>query len=189
MPVRDIDRTWSRVRQGDRSAFAEWLKLTEIPLRMCLRRFARAVDVEEVMQEGLLRLWVLAPDRDLKGDNASLRYAVTVMVNLAKKTARRNGLLETIGIDAKGVNPSVDPEPPSDPGLARIIVLCFENLPPRPRQVIEALVEAGFALPHEELARRNGMKRNTFIQNLVRGRKAIRECLRNNGVDFHFLET
>ena len=54
-------------------------------------RFARAVDVEGVVQETLMRMWLHARDRgrELEGENASLRFAVGVARNVARSEARR----------------------------------------------------------------------------------------------------
>jgi RNA polymerase sigma factor (sigma-70 family) len=187
--VTEVDRRWQEVKTGDPRAFAGWLRLTEIPLRRSLRRFATAVDVEEVMQEGLLRLWMLAPGKDLRGENASLRYAVTVMHNLARKIAKRNGLIHLIPDDEIERTNPVNPGPLPDPALARIIKMCLGKLPRKPRRVMEMIVAAGHAVSNRILAERLGMKLNTLVQNLVRGRKALRRCLERNGVRLDFLET
>lgn len=185
----EVDQRWQEVKRGDPRAFARWLRLTEIPLRRSLRRFATAVDVEEVMQEGLLRLWMLAPGKDLRGENASLRYAVTVMHNLAGKIAKRNGLIHLIPDDEIDRTNPVNPGPLPDPALARIIKMCLDKLPGKPRQVMEMIVVAGHAVSNRILAEQLGMKLNTLVQNLVRGRKTLRRCLERNGVRLDVLET
>ncbi len=85
----EIDHAFEGTRAGDAEAFAAWVRLVEISLRGSLRHFARAVDVEAVMQEGLLRMWRLAPALKLEGQSASLRFALRMLHNLAVSEALR----------------------------------------------------------------------------------------------------
>ena len=85
----EIDALFRRTRAGEHDAFTAWVRLCEMPLRNSLRRFARAVDVEAVLQEGLLRMWRLAPTLELEGKDASLRMAHTIVRRLAISEARR----------------------------------------------------------------------------------------------------
>ena len=78
-----VDTAFRAVSRGDHGAFARWVGLVEIPLRGSLRRFARQVDVEAIVQEGLLRMWRLASRVELEGEDASLRYALRLVRNLA----------------------------------------------------------------------------------------------------------
>ena len=57
-----LEDAFQLARSGNPEAFAECMGMAEIPLRRSLRRFARAVDVEVVVQETLLRMWLLAND-------------------------------------------------------------------------------------------------------------------------------
>ncbi|MHC4210719.1 MAG: hypothetical protein ACYSWT_13510, partial [Planctomycetota bacterium] len=66
-----IDDAYERTQEGDQEAFTSWVRLCETPLRKSLRPFAPYVDVESVVQEGLLRMWTLAPTLTLEGENAS----------------------------------------------------------------------------------------------------------------------
>jgi len=74
-------------------AFADWMGRVERLIRLSLRRFARAADVEGVVQETLMRMWLLArePERRLTGEDASLRYALGMARNIARSEARRLG--------------------------------------------------------------------------------------------------
>ncbi len=178
-----IDRAFERVRHGDRSAFAEWLQLVEGPLLRSLRPFCRAVDPEEIMQEGLMRVWVLARTMELTGENASLKYSLRLMRNLALQVARRNRLMHQVSVEAIEGKLKIEPDPPSDPGLAGIIRLCLERLPRRPRQALLARINNEFVSPDRTLAEALGMKTNTFRQNIVRARRYLAECLGRHGVD------
>src|SRR5437867_4005885 len=77
---------------GNETAFAEWMSIVEIPLRLSLRRFARVVDVEAILQETLVRMWLVArdPRRILQGASASLRFAYRVARNVVREEVRRN---------------------------------------------------------------------------------------------------
>jgi DNA-directed RNA polymerase specialized sigma24 family protein len=183
--VTPIDLPFLLVQEGDHDGFATWLSLVEPALRASLRGFARSVDVEAVLQEGLTRMWVLAPRVRLEGKNASLRYALALVRNLARHEAKRLGVFTTLEPDAEGhapPEPSVPPEPVSDPALRRAIEECLEKLPPQPRRAITARLESDGAVPDRELAMAMGMLPNTFLQNVVRARRSMATCLEGKGV-------
>ena len=182
--ISQLDRTFQAVRAGDTEAFAEWLGLVELPLRSSLGSFASTADVEAVLQEGFLRIWLLAPTLELKGPNASLRYATRMVQNLALCEVRRLGrvvpvqleLLESLTEDL------VDAPSPPDPALRDLIARCIERLPRRPREALEARLRNPGLLPDRDLAARMRMTTNTFLQNVVRARRLMSDCLRSHGV-------
>src|SRR5262245_59510257 len=94
----------------------------ERPVRLSLRAFARAVDVEGVVQETLLRMWMFAQDREreLTGENASLRFAIGMARNIARNEARRLGRERLLPPEDMPEIPTL-PEPASDPRLAQVI--------------------------------------------------------------------
>jgi DNA-directed RNA polymerase specialized sigma24 family protein len=171
-------------RLGDRGAFAQWMGMVEIPLRRSLYRFARAVDVEAVVQETLVRMWLLAgdPQRVLKGSQASLKYAFAVGRIVALEEMRRYRKDRFVELDVLENLPEgrINPDPP-DPALARKIQDCMESLPRQPREALWARVHNG-RLPDRQLADALRMKANTFFQNIVRARRLLRECLERRGV-------
>lgn len=180
-----IDACFEAVRRGDHAAFEAWLSLVEPSLRASLRGFARGVDVEAVLQEGLTRMWVLAPRLELNGENASLRYALALVRNLARHEAKRIGMFATLEPDADGhapPEPSVLPEPVPDPGLRRAIDACLETLPPQPRRALIARLASRGRLADRDLAEQCGMAPNTFLQNVVRARRSMATCLEGKGV-------
>ena len=182
-----IDLAFARAREGDTRAFAEWMGCVERPIRASLQRFARVVDVEVVMQETFLRMWLLAtrdPGRALEGNNASLRFALGVARNVAREEMRRARLSDRVPLDeVEGIPElSVDPEPGPDPGLARAIQDCLGRLPSRSRLALSFRLEQGHHLPDSVLAAMLQMTRNTFLQNIVRARRALLRCLEGLGV-------
>jgi len=179
--VSEIDEAYERTQEGDHEAFTSWVRLCETPLRKSLRSFASVVDVEAVLQEGLARMWILAPRLELEGENASLRYALRLVRNVALSEARRLGRAASVQLDEPEQLPevAVEADPPADPWLRQAIQRCFEKLPPRPREALQARLRGG---PDRELARSVRMKLNTFLQNVVRARKLMAECLRRAGV-------
>lgn len=178
-----IDAAYRRARQGDHDGFADWVRLAERPLRTALRSFARVVDVEAIVQEGLLRMWVLAPTIALEGENASLRYVTRLARNLAVREAERMGIFVSMDRDdPAGHEPEVAPGPISDPGLRRAIQDCLKRLPAKPGRALAARLRGQGSLPDRDLASGVRMTLNTFLQNVVRARKHMAECLESKGV-------
>ncbi len=177
------DLAFLAVRGGNRYAFAHWLSMVEAPLRRSLQRYARDLDTEVILQETLTRMWMIgARGKDLEGENASLLLAFGVMRNVRREEQRRlklagkrDGGRPEDHPDAATSNPT-----PPDPALRRAIARCFEKLPGRPRKAMEARLQG--ATPDRDLAEELGMKLNTFLQNIVRARKALAGCLEESGV-------
>jgi len=180
--VSDLDELYRRTQRGDPVAFTEWVRRVEPELRGRLRSFARQVDVEAVIQEALLRMWRLAPTLQLSGENASLRYLGTIARNVAVHEAKRTGT-EVPLEDTQGepFEIAVPPPKPADTGLRRAILGCLERLRGAPAKAIGARLSAG-ARSDYELASELRMKLNTFLQNVVRARRALAECLRGKGI-------
>ena len=178
-----LDLLFREAGGGDSRAFEAWLVQVDGPVRDSLRPFTRAVEVESVLQETFLRMWRYAGDRghELTGHNASLRVALSMARNVARNESRR---FRREHLAPRGELPEVpvDPAPAPDPALARLIRFCLERLPPRPRQALEARIEEGHRADDGALARGLGMKVNTFLQNVVRGRRQLAMCLEENGV-------
>ncbi len=97
-----IDSAWARTRLGDPTGYADWVRLVEAPIRESLHSFARTVDTEAILQEALLRMWVLARRLETAGKNASLRYAYRIARNLALTEARRQGIFVPLEGDGDG---------------------------------------------------------------------------------------
>jgi DNA-directed RNA polymerase specialized sigma24 family protein len=169
---------------GDPDAFARWMAMVERPLRRSLARFARAIDVEVVVQEALMRMWLVVcdPTQRLEGLNASLRFALGVARNVALEELRRTRLYQFL--DDKALNQlpefSFNPELP-DPALGDAIRECLDRLPGKPKTAITARIQEGH-LPDRDMARGARMKLNTFLQNIVRARRLIANCLEKRGV-------
>lgn len=173
----EVDQAYEWTRSGDPEGFADWVRRVELPLRSSLRSFARSVDVEAIVQEGLMRMWILAPTLALSGENASLRYAARLMRNLALQEVRRGS---NAGPPVEYQLP--DLEPPPDPLLRRAILECLSRLRDRPRQALLARLAGLQAEADSLLADRLGLKLNTFLQHIVRARKALMACLEGKGV-------
>jgi RNA polymerase sigma factor (sigma-70 family) len=174
---------------GDATAFARWLAGAEPRLRDSLRSLATRIDVEAVLQEALLRVWQVAPRFVPDGQpDALLRLAVRIARNLAVDTLRRNRLEplaadvpERLAADADLVAPA--PDRWSDPLLRRAIEECRRRLPDRPAKALQVRLESGGTETDERLAELLRMRLNTFLQNIVRARKFLAECLRRRGID------
>lgn len=179
----EVDRLFADARAGDLESFEQWMGLVELPIRLSLRRFARAVDLESVVQETLLRMWILANDHTctLEGENASLRFALGVARNLARADSRKAGREVSLPPEDLPELP-VDPAPPSSPGLRRKIQDCIEKLAPKPRLALLSRLQRGGMTPDHDLAAALRMTRNTFLQNIARARKQVEECLERAGI-------
>ena len=187
----EIDRQFARACLGHMRGFEEWMGIVEIPIRLSLRRFARAVDVESIVQETLLRMWVLAQDqrrRPLEGENASLRFAIGMARNLARSEARRMGREVLLPPDDMP-DVEVPPDPPSDPGLRKAILDCIEKLAKKPLAALRARLHMGGVQPDRDIAALLGMTTNTFLQNITRARKQVAVCLERQGVELEGLRT
>ena len=179
-----IDDLFAAARTGDVGAFKNWMGSVELPIRLSLRRYARAVDAESIVQETLLRMWVLAQDRErmLEGENASLRFALGVARNLARSEARRMGR-ETLLPPEDLPEIEVPPDPPSDPRLHAVILGCIQKLAEKPRRALgHRLKYYGQTYPDRTLASQLGMTTNTFLQNIVRARRQVAACLERAGI-------
>jgi DNA-directed RNA polymerase specialized sigma24 family protein len=158
--------------------------MVEVPLRRSLRRFARALDVEVVVQETLLRMWLIANDTEhvLEGSSASLKFAFRVARNVALEEARhlrQERFVDLAELDGH-LEGRLEPAPP-DPALGRTIEDCVRRLPAQPRKALLARVRDG-CLPDREIAASLQMKANTFLQNVVRARRFLAQCLERRGV-------
>lgn len=177
---------FERARWGDVAAFAGWMSLVERPIRGSLRRFARAIDVESALQETFLRMWIARQDssRTFIGENASLRFALRVARNVALEEVRRARLDHLVSLDEldPSSEPSIEPEPPNDAGILRVIKDCLSRLRGKPRDALLARLARGHEAHDRDLAASLGMAVNTFLQNIVRARKAVATCLDGKGV-------
>lgn len=178
-----IDERFQSMCAGDRRAFAEWMGRVERPIRRSLEPFARAVDVEGVVQETLLRMWLFALDRghELTGENGSLRFAIGMARNLARNQARR--LVREVLLPADEMpEPAVLDDPPPDPGLRRVIEECLGRLKGKPLVALRERLDNGHLRDDRRVARAIGMTVNTLLQNIVRARRQLAECLEGKGV-------
>ena len=69
------------------------------------------------------------------------------------------------------------------PDLRTALAGCREKLPPKPQQALAARLEGRGGAPDATLAEGLGMTKNTFLQNITRARKLLKECLRLAGFD------
>jgi RNA polymerase sigma-70 factor (ECF subfamily) len=185
MTAQDRDALLPAIASGDVQAFAVWLRHGEPRIRSSLKRFARAVDTEAVLQETLLRLWRVAPRVavDAKGD-ALARLGVQIAHNLAVDQLRRDRRLaeqqrqELALLEPEALATTSE----SDPLLQRVLRECVERLPKQPAAALRSRVDNQGVDADETLAARIGMQLNTFLKNFGRARKLVLECLEGRGV-------
>jgi DNA-directed RNA polymerase specialized sigma24 family protein len=183
--VTEVDDRFTAARHGDLAAFTAWMGRVERPIRVSLAPFASAVDVEGIVQETLLRMWILVTDaaraRELAGENASLRFAIGMARNLARNEARRTRRELHLPTDELPDMP-IQPEPASDPSLRRAIADCLKRIATRPREALLARLAMQHAEGDRGIARSLGMSVNSFFQNIVRARLQLTRCLEKQGV-------
>jgi DNA-directed RNA polymerase specialized sigma24 family protein len=181
--VTETDRLFAEVCEGDEGAFAGWMGRVERPIRLSLRPYAHAADVESVVQETLMRMWRYALDRgsELEGENASLRFAIGMARNIARSDARRFKREVHLPPEELPEVP-VPPEPVADPGLAKAIAECLAQLAGSPLKALRARLELAPIAPDRQIAQAVGMTLNTFLQNIVRARRHLARCLAGKNV-------
>jgi RNA polymerase sigma-70 factor (ECF subfamily) len=184
----DLDLHLPSIAAGDAEAFAAWLAGGERRVRESLRTFASRVDTEAVLQETLLRVWQLAPRVVSDGaPDPLLRLAIRIGRNLAVSELRRARLLpmevEALEREVTAFETAPPPDRAGDPILRRVIEECRARLAGKPALALGARLDSAGAERDEVLARRLGMRPNTFLQNVTRARRFLEECLRRRGVD------
>lgn len=179
----DLDVWVAGIAAGDPHAFAMWMRQAEPPLRASLRRFARAVDAESVLQEALLRTWQVA--RRLEPDgrpNALLRLSHRIAHNLAVSELRK--LRPTTAQepdDLDGGEGVVSAPALPDPLLRQLIMRCLEALPVKPAAALRQRLTSEGLVHDRQLADLLHMQLNTFLQNVTRARRLLGECLERHG--------
>jgi DNA-directed RNA polymerase specialized sigma24 family protein len=183
----EVDELWQQVCLQDRRAFGDWAGRVGRPVRRSLSAFARAIDVESVVQETLFRMWQFASEEGLalEGENASQRYACTMARNLARNLARKHRREQLLPPEDIPEDPgAVLLSPPSDPFLRKIIQDCFAALSAKLERAMKARLEHGHR-PDAVVAEMLKMTKNTFLQNIVRARRQLKECLTKKGIHEH----
>lgn len=181
----EVDELWNlAVERRDERLFGKWMGRVERPIRLSLRSWATRVDTEGVVQEALLRMWVLCCDHGagpLTGENASLRYACGIAFNVARNEARKNGrLLPKDPIEMPET--AVHDEPPIAPSFERAVRECVAALTGKLRDALQARLESDGRSDDTWLAEGLRMQKNTFLQNIVRARRKVAECLTGKGI-------
>ena len=156
----------------------------ERPIRAAVRAYARAVDTEAITQETLMRMWDFARDdgRTLTGENASLRYSIRMAQGLARNEARKRGRAVLLPPEDMPEQP-VQPDEPLSPAFVRIVRECWDLLTDKRLMAMAARMKWGAARTDRETAQSVGMTTNTFLQNVVRARRQLAECMAGKGID------
>jgi len=117
----------------------------------------------------------------LTGEDASLRFAIGMAKNIARAEARR-ARREVYLPPTDLPDPPVSPEPPPDPGLRKAILDCMGKAARKPLQALRARITLGPHVQDRDIAQSVDMTLNTFLQNVVRARKQIADCLEKRGI-------
>jgi DNA-directed RNA polymerase specialized sigma24 family protein len=177
----DLDVHLEAIAAGDADAFGRWVTAAEVPLRRSLASFARTVDTESVLQEGLLRAWQIAPRvRPDGAGNSLLRMAIRITRNYAVSEVRRQRRAEA---RSELAEPPVAPPVPPDPLLRETISACCDKLPAAPKKALAIRLAARGGASDRQLAARARQSIDAFLKAVSRARAMLAECLRRNGVD------
>lgn len=170
----------------DPQAFAAWMRVAEPRVRASVARYAAAVDTEVVVQETLMRVWLVAHriELDDRGD-CTIRFAIRMARNLAvdatRRSARHASKLEELETRADEPNEPKEPAGP-DPHLRDRLRDCINGLRRAPQLALRARLERGHKSADRDLAAGLEMTLNTFLKNVGRARKALVDCLRRHGI-------
>ncbi len=180
LDVSDLDFLHPQIAAGDADAFGQWLAGAEPRVRGSLASFARVLDVEAVLQESLVRVWQVAPRFVPDGrPDGLIRFAVRIARNLAVSELRRT---RARAVEPADLEETVVEVPLPDPMLKQAIIDCRDKLPAKPRQVLDARLEAAGTSDDADLAAALGMRLNTFLQNFTRARQLLADCLGKKGI-------
>jgi DNA-directed RNA polymerase specialized sigma24 family protein len=174
---------WQAIVRRDEDAFKRWLERTHIHLRLSLRSFATAVDVEVVVQETAIRVWERASTIVPDGSPAFLtRWAATVARNNARNAVKR--AQREVPLHQAADRPETQiGRAGVDPFLRTRLHGCRERLPDALRRVIDMILADGGQRSARECATAGRMSYDAFRQNLARGRRALENCLREHGIE------
>lgn len=186
----DLDSELPAIVAGDADAFGRWVAGAEHELRRVLARFASFVDTEAVLQEGLLRTWQVAARCEGDGrPNAFLRFAVRLTRNLAIDELRRNRSSDAVIVELSRTAEDSYTVVAPDPFLREAVARCRAELRGQTAKALNARLDDAGAVVDHDLAKRVGMRLNTFLQNITRARKLLEICLRKRGVDVRLERT
>jgi len=162
--------------------FSDEVHRHDASLKAYLRgAFPSVRDVEDVVQESYLRIWVA---RAAKPVTSARAFLFTVARNVALDLIRRhrNSPIDPVGdLGALAVmedRPGVV-EAASTEEKVRLLAVALTSLPPRSREVIMLCKLQG--LTHREAAVHLGIAEKTVDEHLLRGLKRLGELLRRQG--------
>ena len=183
----NLDEHLAGIVARDEEAFARWMAGAEHVIRARLRSFAAQIDVEAVLQETLMKAWEVAPRVEQDGKpNSLLRLSFRIARNAAISEVRRLRVRPVVtGEFEDQLDAASDGEMPAtpDPLLRRVIEMCRDKLPPKPRKVFDLRLSSRGGDSDKTLAAQIDMAANTFLQNFTRARKLLAQCLAQNGVE------
>lgn len=180
-----MDHLLPLIAARETQAFGRYMALAEDRVRASLLSFAAVIDVEAVVQETFLRVWLVADRIEVDGQGDSLgRFTIRVARNYAIDLVRRQNRLQSTELDTLtrlADEAAETPEPP-DPALRRTLERCHQKLSGQPAAALQARIDSGGSEPDATLATRLGMRINTFLQNIGRARRLLAACLEKAGV-------
>lgn len=183
----EIDQCFERIRPGGLDGFPQWISMVEMPVRLSLRSYARAVDAESVLQETMMRMWVLAQGEareSMGGENASLRRAIEVARNIARTEASQTGcqaLLPRDGTDHVEAAPVFQPDPELYEATKDCLRKLDDGLQPH---LLHWRLEVSW-VPDAFLAKEFHVETDRFVRSIMTAKLHVARCLEQQGIELH----
>lgn len=155
--------------------------MVEMPIRLSLRSFARAVDVECVVQDTLVQMWIRRGEGcGPLGENASLRYAIEAARDVARSQASRTGCEALLPHDDV---PELElpPDMEADLALRKAMLDCFNKLEPEEEHNLRWRMELGW-VRDVHFAEKYHMTTAALSETIARARKRVVRCLAQQGI-------
>ena len=167
--------------------FIEEVQPHERELRGYLRkRFPRATDVDDVVQESYLRIFRARPSSRIASVKA---YLFATARNVALAIFRRPRIFAEVGVTdfpaSRIMEEGVEvPEQVSTTQEIALLLDAIDALPSRCREIF--ILRKLQGLPQKEIARQLGLSERTVQVQVARGAKKCAEFLRRRGVTGRF---
>jgi RNA polymerase sigma-70 factor (ECF subfamily) len=163
---------------GDRASFEEIVARFQSPLKTVIgfqlgEILKRRVEVEDVLQETLMRAFKSLPDLEWWGEDSFFRWLTSISRHVVWKVADRNKRERAVPLDSdfENTDPSQSKALRREERFARLQE-ALDTLSPEQQQVV--LLARVDRIPITEIARRTGRSPNAVSHLLLRALQRLR---------------